>query len=83
MILIPGGEFLIGSDPQQDEHAQVSEQPQHRLSLPDYYLAKTPMTNTQYHAFLRVTGREVPEGWDWVYHTPARGTEDHPVVHVS
>jgi len=83
MILIPAGEFRMGSDPQQDEHAHVSEQPQHRLSLSDYYLAKTPVTNAQYSAFVRATGREAPEGWDWVYHTPPRGQEDHPAVHVS
>jgi formylglycine-generating enzyme required for sulfatase activity len=83
MILIPAGEFLMGSDPQQDEHAHISQQPQHRLFLPDYFLAKTPVTNAQYHAFLRVTGREAPEGWDWAYHTPPSGQEDHPVVNVT
>jgi hypothetical protein len=40
MIFIPAGEFLMGSDPQQDEHAGKHEQPQHSLSLPDYYLQK-------------------------------------------
>ena len=53
MILIPAGEFLMGSDPQQDEDASDDEQPQHRLYLPDYYLAKTPVTNAQYRAFVR------------------------------
>ena len=61
MILIPAGEFLMGSDPQQDEDAHDDEQPQHRLYLPDYYLAKTPVTNAQYRAFVRATGREAPE----------------------
>jgi hypothetical protein len=42
MILIPAGEFVMGSDPQQDKATQDDEQPQHRLYLPDYYLAKTP-----------------------------------------
>jgi hypothetical protein len=72
MILIPAGEFLMGSDLQQ-----------HRLFWPDSYLTKTPVTNAQYHAFAQATGHEVPEGWDWVYHTPPNGQEDHPVVHVS
>jgi len=35
MILIPAGEFRIGSEPQQDRDAVDDEQPQHRLSLPD------------------------------------------------
>jgi hypothetical protein len=41
MLLIPGGEFLMGSDPQRDEYAEVfdeNEQPQHILYLSDYYL---------------------------------------------
>ena len=81
MILIPAGEFLMGSDPQQDKDAHDSEQPQHRLCLPDYYLAKTPVTNAQYRAFVPATGHETPEGW--TNRTPPRGEEDHPVVHVS
>ena len=47
IILIPAGEFLMGSHPQQDEDAFADEQPQHRLFLADYYLAKTPVTQVQ------------------------------------
>lgn len=46
LILIPAGEFLMGSYPQQDKAAYIDdERPQHRLYLPDYYLARTPVTN--------------------------------------
>jgi formylglycine-generating enzyme required for sulfatase activity len=83
MILIPAGEFLMGSDSQQDEHAHESQQPQYCLFLLGYYLAKTPVTHAQYHAFLRATGREAPEGWGWGKYTPPRGKEDHPVFNVS
>jgi formylglycine-generating enzyme required for sulfatase activity len=51
MVLIPAGEFLMGSDPSVDQDAYDDEQPQHTLHLPDYYLAKTPVTNAQYVAF--------------------------------
>ena len=81
MILIPAGEFLMGSDPQQDEAAREREQPQHFVSLPDYYLARTPVTNAQYRAFVLATSHEAPEGW--THRTPPRGEEDCPVVHVS
>jgi formylglycine-generating enzyme required for sulfatase activity len=81
MLLIPAGEFLMGSDPHQDEHAADDEQPQHTLYLPNYYLAKTPVTNAQYRAFVRATAGEAPSGW--TNNTPPRGEEDHPVVHVS
>jgi serine/threonine protein kinase len=81
MILIPAGEFLMGSDPTNDKYAEDREQPQYTLYLPDYYLAKTPVTNTQYAAFVQATGYEQPE--HWVGSELPRGKEDHPVVNVS
>jgi formylglycine-generating enzyme required for sulfatase activity len=81
MILIPAGEFLMGSDPQQDKDARNEELPQHRLYLPSYYLAKTPVTNTQYRAFVAATGHKAPQGW--TNSAPPRGEEDHPVVNVT
>jgi formylglycine-generating enzyme required for sulfatase activity len=81
MILIPAGEFLMGSDPHQDEDARDEEQPQHRLYLPDYYLAKTPVTNAQYRAFVLATGREAP--LSWTNRTPRESEKDHPVMCVS
>jgi len=81
MVLIPAGEFLMGSDPSVDQDAYDDEQPQHTLYLPDYYLAKTPVTSAQYAAFVQATGHEEPE--DWKGGKPPRGKEDHPVVYVS
>jgi formylglycine-generating enzyme required for sulfatase activity len=81
MVLIPAGEFLMGSDPKKDKDAEDSEQPQHILYLPDYYLAKTPVTNAQYQAFMLATGYDPPEHWEGKSHP--RGKGDHPVVRVS
>jgi formylglycine-generating enzyme required for sulfatase activity len=81
MILIPAGELLMGSDPQEDKDALDDEQPQHRLYLPHYYLSRTPVTNGQYRAFVLATGRTAPQGW--TNRTPPHGEEDHPVVAVS
>jgi formylglycine-generating enzyme required for sulfatase activity len=81
MILIPASEFLMGSDPRIDIDAKDDERPQHTLYLPDYYLAKTPVTNAQYTAFVQATGYEQPE--HWAGGEPPRGKEDHPVVNVS
>jgi formylglycine-generating enzyme required for sulfatase activity len=81
MVLIPAGEFLMGSDPRQDKAAEKYEQPQHRLFLPDYLLAKTPVTQAQYREFVRATGHEAPRGW--TDGTPPPDKEDHPVVDVS
>ena len=81
MILIPAGEFLMGSDPARDKDAEDEELPQHTLYLPDYYMAKTPVTNVQYAAFVQGTGHEHPDHWQGG--KPPVGEEDHPVVHVT
>ena len=81
MILIPAGEFLMGSDPSVDKYAQDLEQPQHTLYLPDYYMAKTPVTNAQYAAFVQATGYRQPDHWKGG--KPPSGKGDHPVVYVS
>ena len=81
MILIPAGEFLMGSDPQKDKYAKDNEQPQHGLYLPDYYIAKIPVTNAQYAAFLEATGHDQPRHWEGV--RLPRGKEDHPVIWVT
>jgi len=99
MILIPAGEFLMGSDPNRDKHARHEEQPQHTLYLPDYYIAKSPVTKAQYAAFVQAAGYNLPVpdalfpvllqaidhvlAEDWRDGKPPRGQEDHPVVYVS
>ena len=81
MILIPAGDFRMGSDPTKDKDAQDCERPQHTLYLPDYYLAKTPVTNAQYEAFVEATYHRQPDHWEG--RKPPSGKEDHPVVYVS
>ncbi len=83
LILIPAGKFLMGSDPKRDKQARDNEQPQHSLYLPDYYIAKTPVTNAQYAAFVRAIGLRPPEQWNWKRKEPPQGEENHPVVDVS
>ena len=82
MILIPAGEFLMGSDPQKDKDAGAAEQPQHTLYLPDYTIAKTPVTNAQYAEFVRDTGIVAPPE-HWRKGKPPPDELDHPVVSVS
>ena len=81
MVLIAAGEFVMGSNSRKDQHARHVERPQHKLYLPDYYLAKTPVTNTQYAAFVRATQRTPPSHWQ--ENRPPRTKENHPVVRVS
>lgn len=81
LILIPASEFLMGSDPSLDKQACGDEKPPHTLYLPDYYLAKTPVTNAQYAAFVEATGHPQPHHWKGGQ-SPT-GKEDDPVVCVS
>ncbi len=81
MILIPAGEFIMGSDSMKDSYSIEIEQPQYSLYLPDYHLAKTPVTNAQYVAFVQATGYGLPNHWK--NGKPPSGKEDHPVINVS
>jgi formylglycine-generating enzyme required for sulfatase activity len=81
MVLIPAGTFLMGSDPGKDERARDNEQPQHRLYLPDFYIARTPVTNLEYRAFVKATGWTSPT--DWRNEMPSGDKVRHPVVNVT
>jgi formylglycine-generating enzyme required for sulfatase activity len=60
MILIPAGEFLMGSP---EDEGQEREHPQHTLHLPDYYIARTPVTNAQFTPFIEDDGYRRREFW--------------------
>ncbi len=81
MVLIPAGEFLMGSDPEKDPRAYEAEQSQHGVYLPDYHIAKTPVTNAQYAAFVETSGYQPPN--HWADGKLPDGKEDYPVVYIS
>ncbi|HUW08695.1 MAG TPA: formylglycine-generating enzyme family protein, partial [Anaerolineae bacterium] len=81
MVLIPAGEFLMGSDPALDRWAREYEQPQHSLFLPAYAMAVTPVTNAQYAPFVAAGGQRGP--LDWQDGRPPEDKVDHPVARVS
>ena len=80
-ITIPAGEFLMGSDKQKDPLAQDNEMPQHSLYLPEYQIARYPVTNAQYQVFVAATNRRALHHWE-NGRMPA-DMENHPVVLVS
>jgi len=73
---IPKGTFIMGSK-KDDKEASDSEKPQHSLKIPyDYWLARFPVTNEQYSAFVQSSGGKHPvSGW--------QQKKDHPLVNVS
>ena len=62
-VTIPAGEFLMGSDKQKDSMASDDETPQHKLTLPEYRIARVPVTNAQYKLFVDASGHGVPDHW--------------------
>jgi len=68
MIHIPGGEFLYGEEK--------------RLAyLPDYWIAKTPVTNAHYLRFVQTTGYKRPIHWEGKY--PLVEIAHHPVTYID
>ena len=80
-VTIPAGEFLMGSDAKRDCDAYEDEQPQHLVYVRRYQIARVPVTNAQYKAFVDATGHRAPNHWQRG-RIPA-DKEDHPVVYVS
>ena len=101
MVLIPSGTYLMGSTLAQtaalihkDDRLSTdffhAEHPQHSVSLPAFYIDRSPVSNAQYAVFIAATGHLTPKYWT---HTPQIGAEEsfpvgakngtHPVVGVS
>ncbi|MBM3235344.1 formylglycine-generating enzyme family protein [Candidatus Poribacteria bacterium] len=91
MILIPAGEFIMGTSDEQIKELLrqfsswkrewfADEQPQHRVYLDDFYIDKYPVTNAQFEQFVKATGYKVNSDWRAYY---TKGKEKHPVVNVS
>jgi formylglycine-generating enzyme required for sulfatase activity len=75
-IHIPAGKFLMGSDPQVDKQAYDDEQPQHELTLPDFWIARCPVTVAQFRQFVSETDYDF-DRWQW------NTVENHPVVSIT
>lgn len=69
-LKIPKGPFIMGS-PADDDQIDNDEKPRHIVDIPyDYWMAKTPITNKQFAAFVGATSFKTNaerEGWAWVW----------------
>ncbi len=74
MVLIPAGEFQMGSN-----YGDGDEKPVHTVYLDAFYIDKYEVTNAQYKKFMDATGYKAPEYWN----DPDLNKPDHPVVGVS
>ena len=76
MILIPAGEFIMGTNTRMPD-----EGPEHKVTLPDYSIDKYEVTNLQYKKFNDATNRKSPSHFK--NRTYPKGKADHPVTYVS
>lgn len=90
-IHIPAGAFLLGT-PERDLSALAKayggtresyreESPQHELALPAFEIARTPVTNALYAAFVAATGAHSPSTWRAPQ--PPAALDNHPIADVS
>jgi formylglycine-generating enzyme len=91
MILIPAGEFLMGSSEQEiletwhqndggwDKEDYVSAYPQRKITLDDFYIDKKEVSNGDYKMFIEATGRDAPSLWE----DQALNMPNQPVVGVD
>ena len=90
MVLIPAGEFRMGSN-----SGDPDEKPVHSVYVDAFYMDKYEVTNAQYAAFLNAKGKHTEGGNTWLNIGAARveyvagvyrakgGYENHPVTYVS
>jgi formylglycine-generating enzyme required for sulfatase activity len=60
MVLIPGGEFSLGSDRLK---ADQQEKPAHKVTLAPFYIDTTEVTCEDYEKFVKATGHKAPAKW--------------------
>jgi formylglycine-generating enzyme required for sulfatase activity len=70
--LIPAGKFSMGSDDRNREE----EKPQHEVALPDFWIAKYPVTVAQFRTFTEATKYSFNR---WQYNNLA----NHPIVFIT
>jgi toxoflavin biosynthesis protein ToxD len=81
---VGAGEFLMGSNPIRDSGAHEDEEPQHRVSLPTFRVARFAVTVIEYACFLRATGRATPRSsYNQLQWVQQLSRLDHPVVNVN
>jgi formylglycine-generating enzyme required for sulfatase activity/tRNA A-37 threonylcarbamoyl transferase component Bud32 len=51
MVKIPGGKFMMGS-PESEKNREELESPQHQVTVPEFYLGQTLVTQAQYQAIM-------------------------------
>ena len=86
MVIVPAGEFLMGSPAGGDGFDD--EQPQRRVFISAFWIDRYEVTNAAYQRFVQATGHRAPANSNpavtlWEQNAPISGIDQHPVVNVS
>jgi serine/threonine-protein kinase len=76
LIEISGGTFQMGRN-----DSEATESPAHQVTVNDFSMDKTEVTNAEYAQFVKQTNHTPPEQWGSV--KPPAGDEQLPVSNVS
>ncbi len=92
MRFVRGGVFVLGSSAEDRQRLAArfgthptwlsDDTPRMQVRLEGFWIDESPVSNAQYLAFCRATGRRGPEWWKDGEEVPA-AYADHPVVGVS
>ena len=97
LINSPGGEFNMGTGPDEVQHLQLNqsdwayewsdrdlfanEQPQNPVKVKGFQIAQFPVTNEEYHDFVWDVGYPLPKEWSSFTFPPEEG--ENPVTGIS
>src|ERR1043166_7292328 len=76
LVAIDGGTFMMGRN-----SGPPQETPAHAVSVQQFLMDRTEVTNTEYAEFVRETNHAAPS--HWIGNKPPFGQEQWPVVNVS
>lgn len=86
MVRVPAGKFRMKTT-HGDEFIRYPEDETEPVELRAFAMDRYPVTNAQYHAFVRATGYRPKDTVNFLKHwrngKPNRGEEDFPVVHIA
>jgi formylglycine-generating enzyme required for sulfatase activity len=85
MVMVPAGEFIMGSNVKGTDNKETVAYPEHKVNLPAFWIDKYEVTNFQMLDFAikeSYTGEGAKEGKDWrLFATPDKAL--FPVQYVT
>jgi iron(II)-dependent oxidoreductase len=62
-VLVPAGPFTLGVDGDAEPWSLDNERPAHTVDLPAFRIARVPVTNAEWQAFIEAGGYDEPRWW--------------------